>query len=137
VRCAGDPRQVGGFADEVWTQFREYNWPGNVDELMAVVAEARAAAKGGVITAADLPFRFRAGRDAQAVGPPPKVAVEPLEQLLQRVEVEEIRRALDAARNNRSKAAELLGITRPRLYRRMQVLGIDRAEGDRGASDES
>ena len=32
--------------------------------------------------------------------------------------------ALIEARDNKAKAAELLGITRPRLYRRMELLGI-------------
>lgn len=130
----GDERQVGGFADDVWEQFRTYHWPGNVDELVSVVVESRGKSTDGMIRARDLPFRFRAGQDAQAVGPPVTTSVAPLEPLLVQVETDEIRRALEKARNNKTKAAELLGITRPRLYRRMQTLGIEDREDEKGAS---
>ena len=123
-------RQVGGFAEAVWREFRKYNWPGNLDELAAVVREACAAATGDLVQMGDLPFRFRAGVDAQAVGPAVQPKIEPLEPMLARIEREQIELALSQARQNKSKAAELLGLTRPRLYRRMQALGIVDVEGD-------
>ena len=117
-------QQVGGFSEEIWQQFREYNWSGNVDELSTVIREARAACTGPLIQRKDLPFRFRTGLDAQAVGPPIRPRVVPLEQLLARVEVEQIQFALEQSGGNKSQAAKLLGLTRPRLYRRMKTLGI-------------
>jgi DNA-binding NtrC family response regulator len=48
----------------------------------------------------------------------------PLEPLLLSVEKEHIQTALDLCKGNRSEAARLLGITRPKLYRRMQQLGL-------------
>lgn len=121
----GEEQQVGGFTESVWVKFREYNWPGNLDELALVVGEARAACTGTAIQGKDLPFRFRTGLDAQAVGPAVAPRPRPLEPLLKQVEAEQIRLALDESRYNKSKAAELLGITRARLYRRMQALGIE------------
>lgn len=126
----GAERQIGGFAEETWTLFRRYNWPGNLDELAAVIGEAHTAAAGDLIQARDLPFRFRTGMDAQTVGPVIEPKVEPLEPLLERIEREQIERALVQARHNRSRAAELLGLTRPRLYRRMEALGIADLETD-------
>lgn len=128
-------RQVGGFTPDVLEQFARYNWPGNVAELAAVVAEARAAAAAPLITPQDLPFRFRTGMDAQAIGP--AVSVEPidLEAVLAEVEAEHIRRALELAKNNKSQAAALLGLTRPRLYRRMEALGMVEATGDASGDD--
>jgi len=128
----GDEKQIGGFADDVWRSLREYNWPGNVDELAAVVAEARAACTDELIRAKDLPFRFRSGLEAQSVGPAIAPRVEALEPLLARIEKEQIEKALVLSRHNKSRAAELLGLTRPRLYRRMEALGIvDREEINR------
>jgi len=121
-------QQAGGFDEVVWEQFAEYNWPGNVDELAAVVAEARLAAEGGLIRVEHLPFRFRTGLDAQAVGPVIEPEPVPLEPLLKRVESEQIRLALEKCRHNISKAAAVLGMTRARLYRRMQTLGIENHE---------
>ena len=124
----GEQRQVGGFADAVWQQFAEYNWPGNIDELAAVVSEARAACTEPLIRVEDLPFRFRTGLGAQSVGPAIQAKPMPLDPLLTQVETEQIQLALQRCRYNKSKAAKLLGITRQRLHRRMQTLGIEDLE---------
>lgn len=119
-----DSRQVDGFHDDVWNQFQKYNWPGNVRELRAVVTECRLACTGAFIEPIHLPFRFRTGVDKQTIGPALRQRAVPLDPLLLQVEREQIELALEEARHNKAKAAELLGITRPRLYRRMEVLGI-------------
>lgn len=128
-------RQVGGFSDTVWKQLREYQWPGNLDELALVVREAREKSTGPVIDVKDLPLRFRAGLDAQTISPPPRdfdeEPIPPLEEHLASVERELIERALTKAKQNKTLAAKLLGMPRPVLYRRMQALGlIDRPADD-------
>ncbi|MEZ6051467.1 MAG: sigma 54-interacting transcriptional regulator [Planctomycetaceae bacterium] len=116
--------QVTGFADEVAKAFRKYKWPGNQDELKTVVNKARAACERSLITLADLPLGFRAGQDAQRSGPVQSVELVPLEDRLAAVEREHIELALRQAGDNKSLAAESLGMTRARLYRRMQILGM-------------
>ncbi len=120
----GAERQLGGFSEDVVRQFAEYNWPGNLDELHAVAREARERAAGPLIQPADLPFRFRAGQDAQSLGPAFAAAPTPLELQLEQFERERIEAALELVRHNKSRAAELLGMPRPKLYRRMESLGI-------------
>lgn len=126
----GESRQFNGFADDVWARFAEHNWPGNVDELVAVIREARAACNEPLIGAKDLPFRFRAGASAQGVGPVLRAPITPLEPYLAHAEREQIERALKQCRHNKAKTAKLLGMTRPRLYRRMVTLGIRDEETD-------
>jgi DNA-binding NtrC family response regulator len=126
----GDAKQVGGFAPEVGEQFAKYDWPGNVTELEAVIREAREACTSPSITPRDLPFRFRTGIDAQTVGPPLAPTPVNLEELLARVETDHIRWALAVAKQNKSQAAALLGLTRARLYRRMEALGIADEDGE-------
>lgn len=116
-------RQVGGFADDVLRSLRRYNWPGNVAELRQVVHEARDACPEAVIRTEHLPFRFRTGVTAQSMEPRQRL-IQPLDQLLEQVERDQIERALAECRQNKARAAELLQITRPRLYRRMELLGI-------------
>ena len=121
-------RQIGGFADAAWPQLREYAWPGNLDELALVVLEARQNCTAPVIGVSDLPLRFRAGLEAQSVGPPQRSLDEPpiplLDEHLASIERDLIRRALIKAKRNKTLAAKLLGIPRPVLYRRMEVLKI-------------
>jgi PAS domain S-box-containing protein len=121
-------KQVTGFSAEVWSQFEEYNWPGNLDELDEVIYEALCNSDGPVIRADHLPFRLRTGLDAQRLGPVSDGPIEALEPLLQRVERELIERALEQAKGNKTMAARLLKITRPSLYRRMETLGLSDSE---------
>lgn len=120
----GEAQQLDGFGDDAWEKFTEYNWPGNVDELRAVIRDARGECDEPLIHAKHLPFRFRTGLDAQAIGPVLRPEVAPLEPFLAKAEKEQIEQALRQCRQNKSKAAQLLGMTRPRLYRRMEILGI-------------
>lgn len=121
----GESRQFNGFGEDVWERFADYSWPGNVDELLAVIREARAACQEPLIGMKDLPFRFRTGLDAQSVGPPVRPQVVELERFLAQAERAHIEEALKECDNNKSKTADLLGLTRPRLCRRMKVLGIN------------
>jgi DNA-binding NtrC family response regulator len=123
--------QVAGFTEPVWAAFRKYNWPGNQDELQQVIREAREACTGKLITAGDLPFRFRTGQEAQRVNPPRPDRLQSLAERLEDVEREHIRQALVLSDQNKSQAAERLGITRPKLYRRMQQLGLISEENGR------
>lgn len=124
----GREEQVGEISEAVWEQFRTYQWPGNLAELQTVIAEARENCRGTVIEISHLPFRFRTGLDAQSVGPPVKPLAEPLADYLATVEAERIRDVLEQVRHNKTLAAKTLGMTRTRLYRRMESLGIEDLE---------
>jgi DNA-binding NtrC family response regulator len=101
-----------------------YDWPGNLRELNRVVEEARRHGEGLLIDAVDLPAAIRghlASAYAPQATPPP---ITPLDELLAQIERRLIENALQRARQNKSRAAELLGISRPRLYRRIKELGL-------------
>jgi len=126
-------RQLGGFTPEALDRLDAYDWPGNVDELAAVVAEACARAEGPWIDVGDLPKRIHLAAEAAAHPSKPKTTIV-LDEFLEDVERELIRRALDRAKGNKAQAARLLGITRPRLYRRLLQLGLEENEGHTGGS---
>ena len=93
-----------------------YDWPGNVRELENVIERALILAGEGRITPDLLPFgRPKAGAKVEL----PDEGVN-----LEEVERELIIQALEKAGWNKAKAAKLLGITRRRLYSRMEALGI-------------
>ncbi len=120
---AGGTRQIGGFTPEALDLLHAYSWPGNVDELSQTVAEAHRRSAGPLIGADDLPERIHLAIDA-AARPPHKEETIVLDEFLGQVERELIRRAMARSKGNKAKAARLLGMTRPRLYRRLVQLGL-------------
>lgn len=122
-------KQLSGFAPATLPLFAQYSWPGNLDELQLVIREAHARAAETLIRPDDLPFRFRTGLEQEQLPPAAEMRPLPLDELLTRAETNLIQLALERGRYNKSKAAEILGINRARLYRRMEQLGIEDREG--------
>ena len=85
-----------------------YPWPGNVRELENKVNAAAIMAEGKLVTADDLSL------DAQVAEG--EASIVPLREVRQRAETAAVQRALAITGGNISKAAELLGVTRPTLY---------------------
>ncbi len=117
-------RQRSGFAAEALSVLLAYDWPGNLRELARVVDEGHATGEGDVIEIDDLPATIRGSLGASYNPPPLPPEVIPLDDLLTQVERRLIEHALQRARQNKSRAAELLGISRPRLYRRIKELNL-------------
>ncbi|MGE5194638.1 MAG: sigma 54-interacting transcriptional regulator [Deltaproteobacteria bacterium] len=131
-----EPKQLGGFEEPVWPLLARYDWPGNLDELAAVVREAHVHAARTLIRPDDLPYRFRTALAAQELPPPPEPPPMLLDPLLTKVETQLITLALERSRNNKSRAAELLGINRARLLRRIEQLHIGAAGPEPGDAAE-
>jgi len=116
------PKQVAGVTAEALDRLASYSWPANVAELAEVIVAAHATTEGPRITPADLPAKIHHALNAAAH--PRKVdETIVLDDFLAQIEEELIRRALTRAKGNKTKAAQLLGMTRPRLYRRLVQLG--------------
>lgn len=122
ANAAGE-KQLGGCSVDALDRLAEYRWPGDLDELEAVVREAHQHARGPLVFPHDLPERLTLANQASAR---PARAEETivLEEYLAAIEHELISRALKRAKGNKTKAARLLGMTRPRFYRRLVQLGL-------------
>ena len=125
-------KQLAGLTPEALDLLCGYDWPGNLDELADAIAQAHQRAQGAEITPADLPERLHLAAQA-ALRPRRGEETIVLDEFLGRMERELIRRAIARAKGNKAKAARLLGLSRPRLYRRMVRLGLE-APGE-GAAD--
>lgn len=111
-------RAINGFSDDAVAAIEAYSWPGNVRELENKIKGAVIMADGKMVTAADLGVLAGEG-DAESLN---------LREVRQRAESKAIRVALTKSFGNISKAAELLGITRPTLYDLLSKYGMS-AEG--------
>jgi len=107
-------RAINGFADDAITAIETYAWPGNVRELENKIKGAVIMADGKMVTAADLGISSVEG-DGESLN---------LREVRQRAETKAIRVALTKCYGNISKAAELLGITRPTLYDLLNKYGL-------------
>jgi len=106
-----------------------YSWPGNWRELGQVLAEARSPGKDNRIDAADLPSYLRLAVKMGQAAPVESDRQLPLDSLLEQAERRLIQHALKLAGGNKTRAAAILSIWRPRLLRRMEALGIKDSEG--------
>jgi two-component system nitrogen regulation response regulator NtrX len=119
------------FERDALTALQQYAWPGNVRELRNLVERLMIMVPGERITSRDLAFL-----DATVV-PPAEPArpsgMTPLHDARDQFERDYILRALAHQQGNISRTAEILGVERSNLYRKMKAFGIAPA---RKAEDE-
>jgi len=120
-RLPGKDATARRLAPAAWVVVRRYTWPGNLRELADALAQACRHASAEVIEAADLPSAIRMAVEGPAALPARGL---PLDTILEQVERRLLELALQRTGGNRSRAAELLGIWRPRLNRRLEALGL-------------
>ncbi|HPP52029.1 MAG TPA: helix-turn-helix domain-containing protein, partial [Thermoguttaceae bacterium] len=99
-------KQIRGFSSEALDRMAAYDWPGNLDELAQVVAEAYTKSEGPLISPADLPKMIHLAWEAAAYPRPIEETIV-LDQFLKKIEQELLRRALRQAKGNKAKAARL------------------------------
>jgi transcriptional regulator with PAS, ATPase and Fis domain len=99
------------FSDDALAVLRQYSWPGNIRELRNTVVSAVIAARSYEIVAADLPARLRA--------PAPRASA-PSDLRLDGVERQAILSALAISDGHHQRAADLLGISRRTLTRKLR-----------------
>jgi transcriptional regulator with PAS, ATPase and Fis domain len=118
--------QARGIDRKALAALMDYDWPGNVRELQNAIERA-AIVSDGWITAEDLPLLNRPFGNSNATKPGEFVLPDHGFQL-DEFEKQLIYQALEKAEGNRTRAAELLGITRRRLYSMMERFGINPEE---------
>ena len=111
-------RAINGFSEDAVAAIESYSWPGNVRELENKIKGAVIMADGKMVTAEDMQLSPEED-EPESLN---------LREVRSRAESKAIRVALTRSFGNISKAAELLGITRPTLYDLMNKYGLS-AEG--------
>jgi DNA-binding NtrC family response regulator len=126
-------RNVGGISEQVTGAFSSYAWPGNVRELRNTLERAVIVCDGAMIEMKHLPPGFgqvipRAPvQEANAVRLGVGTTVDEAERLL-------ILKTLEATNNNKTRAAEILGISLKTLHNKLKEYGAQSSEADAAAS---
>ena len=108
-----DGKNVEGFSSEVRSKLSSYDWPGNIRELRNCIESAVVMCRGSVIEVDDLPTNVRnASKDG---------CVEiPLGSTMEAAEKAVILATLNYCKGNKSKAADVLGLGRKTVLRKLQ-----------------
>ena len=106
------------FSPEAVDVLMNYAFPGNVRELLNVIERCVALADNGVVQPADLPVHISKLRQDKTV-------LSPLQDITAEAEREHIKRILNLTRGNRSKASEILGISRKTLWEKINLHQLD------------
>ncbi len=108
----------------------QYEWPGNVRELRNVIERAMILEDTGDLLPGHLPPDI-ARLTASALPPPPRFRLTETGVVLEEVEREFVRQALELTQGNQTRAAPLLGLTRDELRYRVKKFGLNqKAEED-------
>jgi DNA-binding NtrC family response regulator len=102
---------------------RQYAWPGNVRELSHVIERAVLLCQTQQISSSDLALPVPA---AGNTGNGQQVPIALEHMTLEQAELQLIRQALARCPGNKQRAAEILGITKSSLYRRLDKYGLDK-----------
>src|SRR5207302_10933048 len=113
-------RSISGISQSAYQRLFSHPWPGNVRELQNVIERAVLLAKNEKVEPVDLPFdngSASAAAPAMQWDVPPNMTLEDIEKFV-------IERTLQRTGGNKQKAANLLGIYRPRLYSKIKQYKI-------------
>ncbi|NLL80785.1 MAG: sigma-54-dependent Fis family transcriptional regulator [Tissierellia bacterium] len=115
-------KNINLFTDEAIDKLLNYQWPGNVRELKNVLERAVLLGSKEKITAKDLPLIHEVARDKNNKVEK-DISLYPnfsLEKEVENMERKYIKLALEESENNYTKAAEILGLSRYALKRRLE-----------------
>ena len=137
AKKTGPVQRIRKVEPQALARLCSHGWPGNVRELEGAIESVYAQAKSETLTLADLPEYLLADPSSQIACEVPvstsTPATLPAAQSggasggplsLNSMEKEALLKALAAARGNKSKAAQLLGVSRKRLYRMLSDYGL-------------
>ncbi|MCO6458980.1 MAG: sigma-54-dependent Fis family transcriptional regulator [Pirellulaceae bacterium] len=120
--CDDAGKAVRGYTDQAMSALQRYHWPGNVRELQNVIERAVLLGKREVIGLEDLPPHLVAGEPLVTRG---VSAGRSLKEALEAPERQIILETLRSNNWNRNQTADILGINRTTLYKKMKRLGLE------------
>jgi DNA-binding NtrC family response regulator len=115
-------RDIGTVEDEVMKAFQAYSWPGNVRELRNTLERAVILATGRLVETRHLPPGFGATQVKTADFDPNAIHLG-VGTTVEEAEKQLILRTLSSTNNNKTRAAEILGISLKTLHNKLKEYG--------------
>lgn len=121
-------KNVRGIGAEVLDIFMSHTWPGNIRELRNVLERAAIMSDKDLISRSSLPGEFgkvaaKSPGDLSTIRFPVGTTVDAMEREL-------ILQTLQATGNNKTRAAELLGVSLKTLHNKLKEYGSEKAEAE-------
>jgi len=114
-----------GISKEAVHYLQSYDWPGNVRELENAIHSALIVCQGESILPQHLPLRIQGYPQAEEIGSDQGLGLEDrLKDITDNMERKLILNALDESGGSRTRAAEILKVSRKTLFNKMQKLGV-------------
>ena len=108
-------KDIIGFDNDTMQLFQSYSWPGNLRQMKNVIKYATLLATGRYITRKELPEELTENLSSHT-----NIQLKNVEH-----ERDLIRKALKECGNNKTRAAQLLGIDRKTLYNKLKIYQLD------------
>ena len=108
-------KDIIGFDNDTMQLFQSYSWPGNLRQMKNVIKYATLLATGRYITRKELPEELTENLSSHT-----NIQLKNVEH-----ERDLIRKALQECGNNKTRAAQLLGIDRKTLYNKLKIYQLD------------
>ena len=123
-------KQIKGIDSRARAALYKYNWPGNIRQLRNCIESAVVMCASSEITCDDLPPGIIGDGEANTVSVPLGITMAEAEKIL-------IQANLFANRGNKSKTADILGIGRKTLHRKIEEYSITDDKNPEIASQET
>ena len=111
-------KNIRGFDKASKAAMIKYNWPGNIRELKNAVESAVVMCTGDEIKIEDLPRALRSQGEEKVITIPIGITMDEAEKII-------IQENLAANKGNKSRTADILGIGRKTLHRKLEELQIE------------
>ena len=119
--AADNNKRIDGFDAKARTALYNYGWPGNIRELRNCMESAVVLTSGNIITLDDLPPALRGSEESGGIRLSLGIRLDAAERII-------IGDTLAANEGNKSRTAEILGISRKTLYQKLRDYGLEADE---------
>lgn len=121
--AAENEKEIIGIDSKAKAALLKYDWPGNIRQLQNCIESSVVMSNGKQIKLEDLPLSVSEYTGQEAISIPMGISLEDAEKII-------IMQNLSANKGNKSKTADILGIGRKTLHRKLNEYGLELSDDD-------